>query len=166
MILILICKYICVFWHNCIICCERFSFIQLFYSNSQWLFLEQLWFVCRASHASVRLRQWPDHWQCVKGEAGCDELCMWLLLDMRTQTLPLSLTCLTIETQACRRRWRIATDICIMSWQKPSWPFPRTSVCPVARCWFVFYLSLFFFWHWFKFEVHCEVERGVAGSES
>ncbi|MEQ2162507.1 hypothetical protein GOODEAATRI_020456 [Goodea atripinnis] len=49
------------------------------------------------------------------GETGCDELCMWLLLDMRTQTLPLSLTCLTIEAWASRRRSRVTTDICIMS---------------------------------------------------
>lgn len=88
------------------------------------------------------MRRWPDQWQCVKGETGCDELCMWLLLDMRTQTLPLSFTCLTIETRACRRRWRVTTDICIMSWQKPLWPLLGYDACCCFCLCFCFGINL------------------------
>ena len=73
--------------------------------------LNRLRLVCRATDESVTIKGWLDQWQCVKGETGCDDLCMWLLVDMRTQTLPLPVTCLRIETQACRRNWCVTTDI-------------------------------------------------------
>lgn len=35
-----------------------------------------------------RIRRWLDHWQCVEEVTDCNELCLWLLDDMRAQTLP------------------------------------------------------------------------------
>lgn len=45
-------------------------------------------FFFKTSDVCGRIRGWLDQWQCVEEVTGCDELCLWLLDDMRAQTLP------------------------------------------------------------------------------
>lgn len=45
-------------------------------------------FFGETSDACGRIRRWLDQWQCVEEVTGCDEPCLWLLGDMRAQTLP------------------------------------------------------------------------------
>lgn len=64
-----------------------FSYIS--FSFSAWMWFEQFrFFFFKTSDVCGRIRGWLDQWQCVEEVTGCDELCLWLLDDMRAQTLP------------------------------------------------------------------------------